>query len=159
MVGAVVEVFYPLHRLSMMTPYCRFPTTEALVQSVLPFGFLSGFCLRSVPRGGYCSRSAPGGTAVRDQCWGAAMRDWRMGGEEWCCARKRDIERKQERGGGERLQHFEKRFTKSFFFYYLIRGSLHLILMQHINMGIQVPQAQRTQWIGYSLSKLNFQFK
>ena len=42
MVGAVVEVFYPLHRLSMMTPYCRFLTTEALVQSVLPFGFLSG---------------------------------------------------------------------------------------------------------------------
>jgi hypothetical protein len=143
MVGAVVEVFYPLRRLSMMTPYCRFPTTEALVQSVLPFGFLSGFCLRSVPRGGCCSRSALGGTAVRDQCWGAAMRDWRMGGGgEWCCARKR--ERESRKGGGERLQHFGKRFTKFFFFDYVRKGSLHLILMQHINMGIQVPQAQRT---------------
>jgi hypothetical protein len=49
-------------------------------------------------------------------------------------------ERERAGKGGERLQHFGKRFTKFFFFfYYVIRGSLHLILMQHINMGIQVP--------------------
>jgi hypothetical protein len=99
MVGAVVEVFYPLRRLSMMTPYCRFPTTEALVQSVLPFGFLSGFCLRSVPRGGCCSRSAPGGTAVRDQCWGAAMRDWRIGGGGGGNGAVRERERESRKGG------------------------------------------------------------
>jgi hypothetical protein len=104
----IVEVFYLLRRLSMMTPYCRFPTTEALVQSVLPFGFLSGFCSRLVLKGGCYSRSAPGGAAVRDRCWGAAMRDRRKGGGEMVLCEK---ERKS-RKGGERLQHFGKRFTK-----------------------------------------------
>ena len=89
---------------------------------------VGGFCLRSVraggggcslrsaSRGGCCSRSAPGGATVRDQCWGAAMRDWQMGGEEWCCERKRDIERKQERGGGVRGYNILKKGLRIFFF-------------------------------------------
>jgi hypothetical protein len=94
----------------MMTPYCRFPTTEALVQSVLSFGFLSGFCSRLVLKGGCYSRSAPGGAAVQDRCWGAAMRDRRKGGGGGgmvLCEKER-----KSRKGGERLQHFGKRFTK-----------------------------------------------
>jgi hypothetical protein len=98
MVGAIVKVFYPLRRLSMMTPYRRFPTTEAFVQSVLPFGFLSGFCSRSVPRRGYCSRLAPGGAAVRDRCWGATMRDWRRWRRMVLCEKERENKKGGVRG-------------------------------------------------------------
>jgi hypothetical protein len=98
MVGTIVEVFYPLCRLSMMTPYRRFPTTEAFVQSVLPFGFLSGFCSRSVPRRSYYSRLAPGGLLFEIGVERLLCKIGEGGGE-WCCVKKRERTRK---GGGVR---------------------------------------------------------
>jgi hypothetical protein len=43
------------------------------------------------------------------------MRDWRMGGGGGMVLCEKEREREQEKGG-ERLQHFGKRFTKFFFF-------------------------------------------
>jgi hypothetical protein len=79
----------------MMTPYCRFPTTEALVQSVLSFGFLSGFCSRLVLKGGCYSRSAPGGLLFKIGVGGLLCEiDERGGGNGTVRERKK----KQERG-------------------------------------------------------------
>jgi hypothetical protein len=110
MIRAVVEVFYLLRRLSMMTPYCRFPTTEALVQSVLPFGFLSGFCSRLVLKGGCYSRSAPGGLLFEIGVGGLLCEIGERRGGMVLCEKER-----KSRKGGERLQHFGKRFTKKKF--------------------------------------------
>jgi hypothetical protein len=52
-------------------------------------------------------------------------------------------ERENKKGGVRGCNILEKGL-RNFFFDYVIRGSLHLILMQHIKMGIQVPQGQRT---------------
>jgi hypothetical protein len=98
--------------------------------------------------------------SVRDRCrGGVTIRDWRQGGllfeigvegllceigeggGEWCCVKKRERTRK---GGGVRGCNILEKGLRIFFFDYVIRGSLHLILMQHIKMGIQVFQGQRT---------------
>jgi hypothetical protein len=75
MVGAIVEVFYPLRRLSMMTPLPSLPDHRSLCTKCSPIWFLEwvlfeigaeeGLLFEIGARGGCCSRSVLGGCYAR----------------------------------------------------------------------------------------------